>query len=88
MPTEEQIRSQIREFVLETYVFDENANVDDTDSLQGNEIVDSAGVLNLIMFLEETFSLSVGEDEVTPANMDSIAGMTRFVMSKLGDPAE
>ena len=85
MLTEEQVRSKVREFVVETFVFDEETTIEDTDSLQGNEIVDSAGVLNLIMFLEEEFGINVGEDDVTPGNMDSIAGMTQFVMSKLSD---
>lgn len=73
------------EGVLRDFIGDQFASpvaltdLSDEDSLSEAGVVDSAGVLSLIVFLEETFSIRVSDDEVVPANLDSIARMAAFV---------
>jgi len=45
--------------------------------------VDSTGVLEIIGFLEETFGISVEDEEMIPENLDSVASMERYVQGKL-----
>ena len=61
---------------------DENA-VADHESLIKKGIVDSTGILELISFLEETFGVAVAEEEMVPANFDSIDTVTAFLTRKL-----
>ncbi|MNL49011.1 hypothetical protein D3C87_1719130 [compost metagenome] len=46
-------------------------------------MIDSTGVLEVIAFLEQTFGISIADDEIVPENLDSIANMTRYLASKL-----
>jgi acyl carrier protein len=45
-------------------------------------IIDSTGVLELVQFIEETFALSVKDEEMMPDNLDSLANLVRFVQTK------
>jgi acyl carrier protein len=56
---------------------------DDSSFLERN-LLDSTGVLELVAFLEETYGFKVGDDEIVPDNLDSIALVAAYVMRKLG----
>ena len=55
----------------------------DTDSLLDLHILDSTGVLELILFLEETWGIQVADIEMVPENLDSVAAITAYVQRKL-----
>jgi acyl carrier protein len=77
-------RRQIKQFVLKNFLFTEDDNaVADHESLITKGIVDSTGILELITHLEETFGISVAEDEMIPANFESIDAVTAFLTRKL-----
>jgi acyl carrier protein len=77
-------KKQIRQFVLANYLFtDDESALADSDSLIRNGIVDSTGMLELIEHLEETFSISIDNAEMIPANLDSIDSIGAFVARKL-----
>ena len=77
-------RQQIKRFVLQNFLFTEDENaVADHESLITKGIVDSTGILELISHLEETYGISVAEDEMVPANFESIDNVTAFLSRKL-----
>jgi acyl carrier protein len=85
--TEEQevmsIKQQVRQFILSNYLFtDDESKLADADSLMQSGTMDSTGILELIMFLEETFDIKVGDDEMIPANLDSVDNVVSFVERK------
>ena len=51
-------------------------------SLIEEGLIDSTGVLELVSFLEERFAIQIGDAEIVPANLDSIAAIVAFVASK------
>lgn len=55
----------------------------DTDSLLDLHILDSTGVLELILFLEETWGIQVADSEMVPENLDSVAAIAAYVQRKL-----
>ncbi|TPM26956.1 acyl carrier protein [Mesorhizobium sp. B2-3-5] len=74
---------QIRDFLVSNfYVNDARALVDDT-SLLDQGIVDSTGVLEIIGFIEETFGVTVEDNELLPENLDSIRGIAQYVIRKM-----
>jgi len=77
-------KSEIKQFILGNYLFtnDESALADD-DSLLQKGIVDSTGMLELIMHLEEKYGIKVAEDEMVPGNLDSVVKITAFLERKL-----
>ncbi len=45
-------------------------------------IMDSTGVMELILFLEEEFGISVEDEEVVPENLDSVDRLCVFLEGK------
>jgi len=78
----EAIRDAIRAFVRRRFPMAVAAEVKDEESLLDSGIVDSLGILDLVAFLEETFGIRVGDEELSPENFDSIETVTRFVAAK------
>lgn len=78
----DEICQKVREYIrTQFYVPDESVLTDDA-SLLGSGIIDSTGVLEVIFLLEETFGIHVEDNETTPANLDSIGAIARFVIRK------
>ena len=50
--------------------------------LLSDGVVDSMGVMQLISFMEDTFSVSVEDEEITPDNFRSLQTLTNFLSSK------
>lgn len=76
-------KQKVRQFILKNYLFstDENALKNDVSLMQAG-IIDSTGVLELIMFLEEQFGVKVADEEMTPDNLDSVDRIAAFVGRK------
>lgn len=82
MPTIEQ---NVREFVIANFLFGkDDGTLRDEESFLENGIVDSTGVLQLVVHLEQTYGIHVQDDELIPGNLDSIARVSAFVQRKLG----
>jgi acyl carrier protein len=74
---------KVREFVVENFLFGDGESLKDDTSFMEEGIIDSTGILELVFFLEETYGLSVEDDELVPDNMDSLQNITRFIDRKL-----
>lgn len=77
-------RKQIKRYLLENFLFstDETA-LGEQDSLISGGILDSTGVHELVMFLEDTFGIMVEPEEMVPANFETIEAVDRFVTTKV-----
>jgi acyl carrier protein len=42
-------------------------------------VIDSTGVLELIGFLEDTFGIAIPDDDLVPANFDTIGSIVRYL---------
>jgi len=79
------IPSTIRQFIREKFVFSSlDTSFDDQASFMETGLVDSTGVLEIIQFIEETFGISVADEELIPENLDSVENLANFVGRKLG----
>jgi acyl carrier protein len=77
------IAQQVREFILTNYLFtDDQTKLKDAESLMQSGTMDSTGILELIMFLEERFGIKVADDEMVPTNLDSVANVVAFIERK------
>ncbi len=77
------MKQNIRQYILENLLFteDESALQDDESFLDGG-IIDSTGVMEIILFIEENFGFRVNDDEMLPANLDSIDNLVAFIQRK------
>jgi acyl carrier protein len=81
------IAQEIKEFVVSNFLFGQGGDaLADEQSLLETGIIDSTGVLELVAFLEQRYGISVGDRELLPENLDSVANASRFVTTKLGTP--
>ena len=53
------------------------------DRLLKSGIIDSTGVLDLLLFVEDTFRIHVEDEDLTPENFDSIDNLTRYIEARL-----
>lgn len=88
MATEEtglSVADQVKDFILsELAVGRDIAPPDDDDDLLATGVIDSHGVMELVQFLEERFAVSIGDDELTPENFQSLRQIEELVASKQG----
>ena len=83
MKNEHQLRSEIRQFVLDDLLLGDTASMlDDGESFLETGTIDSSGVLEIVMFLEHNFQLTVQDRELVPENLDSVNRLVQFVMGK------
>jgi acyl carrier protein len=82
--TLEQISQNIRKFLFENYLFgyDENEFSNDSSFLKFG-ILDSTGILELILFIESQFAIEVKDEEILPENLDSINSVSSLVWKKI-----
>jgi len=80
------IETLIRNYILENFLFaDDNGRLQDDDSFLEEGIVDSTGVLELVMFVEETFGIVVEDEEIVPEKFDSVERLACYVRLKVGE---
>jgi len=83
-----QVKSEkIRQFIIDNFLFGQQAQLSDSASFLENGIIDSTGMLELISFLEEEHGISISAEELIPENLDSIDRITGFLERKL-QPSE
>jgi acyl carrier protein len=77
------VESSIRSYVLENYLFtDDQSELNSDDSFLEKGIIDSTGVLEIILFLEEEFAVNVSPQEMVPENLDSVTNIVKFIEKK------
>ena len=79
----EKMHETIRGFILENYLFtDDTSQLGLDDSLLGRGIVDSTGMLEIIMFIEEQLGVKVADEDMVPENLDSVNRIAAYVASR------
>ena len=77
------LKQQIREFIVENFLFGDANGLKDDASFLDEGIMDSTGVLELVTFLEEEFSVTVEDEDLIPENLDSINNVTAYLEKKM-----
>jgi len=81
-------RTEIHQFLEEYFVLDGKlASLGDDASFLENGIIDSTGMLELVLFVEEHFGVEVEDDEVLPSNFDSVNRLNAYVTRKQPVPS-
>ena len=73
----------IRNYIAEEILYSKNGyGYPDEASFLEEGIIDSTSVLDLVLFVEEKFGISVDDEEITPENFDSVSLLAAFVSQK------
>ena len=83
------IEERIRVYIAENILFSDNgyAYPDDTSFLEEG-IVDSMGIMELVMLVDEGFGITVEDEEVIPDNFDSVSRLAAYIRKKSAAVAE
>jgi len=77
-----EIETEIRRFLGENFAAeDEIGLIGSMDSLTESGIIDSTGVLELVTYLQDRYTVRIPDDEIVPENFDSLAGITRYIIA-------
>ena len=79
MSVAETLKQYISENIL--YTGDGFPCSDDASFLESG-VIDSLGVMELVMFVQTRFSIQVNPLDVTPENFDSIARLTTYIQAR------
>jgi acyl carrier protein len=77
------IEREIRRFILDNYLLAGQASLSNDDSFLEKGIFDSTGILELVSFVENRYSVELEPHELVPENLDSIASLGQFLQRKL-----
>jgi acyl carrier protein len=83
--TEESIRTTVKQFILKEFLPGEDPNeLTDATPLITGGILDSIATLKLVMFLEETFGVSLEAHETDAEHLNTLSDIEQLVRSKKG----
>jgi len=74
---------EIKEFIVDNFLFGESNGLDDEMSLFERGIISSSGILELIAFMEEKYNITFADNELTPKNFSNIKTIGAFVKEKI-----
>jgi len=83
MLTSSNFAQDVRQFMVFNFLYGQERSFSDDDSFMGEGIVDSTGVLQLVEFLEETYGITVEDEELIPENLDSLNNVSAYLARKL-----
>lgn len=79
--TTQDIKDSVRQFIVDQLLFGQGTVSDDVSFLETG-IIDSTGVLELVAHLEQTYSIKIANEELTPENLDSLNAIADFITRK------
>jgi acyl carrier protein len=75
-----EIRNKILEFInCEIVDGLMNINLDFTTDLIETGVIDSMGIMKLLVFVEESFNMKVSDSELVPKNFESVDSISHLV---------
>lgn len=80
----EVIAARLRSYIASNLLFTgDGFGYSDDASFLGEGIIDSVGVMELVLFVEQEFSIMVEDKDVTRDNFDSVSNLSRYIASQL-----
>ena len=77
------VAATVRSFIVDRFLFGQDDDqLANTTSFMDQRLIDSTGVLELVMFLEQRFGIKIADDELVPENLDSLDRIAAFVARK------
>jgi acyl carrier protein len=75
----ETIKNSITDYLKANSFMDKDTQLGDNDSLTQKGIVDSIGLLELMDYISEKYSIEIPEEMLTPENFDSLQGISDMI---------
>ena len=73
----------LREFILKRFPLARKRQIGNSDPLLESGLLDSMGVLEVVTFLEESYSIIISDEDLVPEKFQTIDCIAAFVQSKV-----
>jgi acyl carrier protein len=74
---------RVRTFVVENFLFGDGDTLKGDTSFLEEGVMDSTGILELVMYLEETYGIRIQDDELVPENLDTLGNIAAYLETKV-----
>ena len=80
-----EIKQSIKTFILSEIIGNNGKKqLEDNEPLFETGIIDSIGMMKLLLFLEENFSIDASDDDLMPETFGTVEAVSHWVESKMG----
>ena len=77
------VRAELEAFIVEEIALGRGLqSIAPDEDLLARGVIDSLGVTQLVAFLEDRYAIRVTDEELTPANFQSLARLEAFVAAR------
>lgn len=80
------VHEQIRHYICNDILKDANYALDDDQPLLSGGLIDSFYFIQIALFIEQTFSVIIPDEQLTVENMDSLNKIVQQVMHCANEP--
>lgn len=74
---------EIRDFIVENFLFGDGKELNDNTSFFEKGIIDSTGIMELIAFLEDRYNIHIADEELVADNFSSLENINKFLKQKI-----
>lgn len=79
------VGTEVEKFIVEEIALGTGiGSVGHDEDLLAQDIIDSLGIVELVKFLESTYGIEVGDDDLLPENFQSVNSVVAFVEARRG----
>jgi acyl carrier protein len=75
--------NELKEFVINNFMFGQGDSLENDTDFFEKGIIDSTGTLELVSFIEETYNISVLDNELIKENFASLNKVNEYLKNKL-----
>ena len=75
--------TELKEFVINNFMFGQGDSLENDTDFFEKGIIDSTGTLELVSFIEETYNVSVLDNELIKENFSSLIKVNKYIKKKL-----
>jgi acyl carrier protein len=78
------IEETVRSFIVEHFLFGDGDSLQADTSFLEEGVIDSTGILELVMFLEQTYGIKIEDNDLVPQNFDTLDNIAQYLGTKTG----
>jgi len=75
-------KNSLIQFIKDEFVRKRGGEIKEDDDLLSSGLIDSLGILTLVSFMEEQFSIEIPSEDVVYENFNSIESMSRYLTNR------
>lgn len=80
------IQRELTAYITMNFLYDGQASrLQPQASLVEEGIVDPTGMLELVLWIEESYGFTVGEDDIGPQTFASVESISRYILGRLAN---